>query len=234
MSLVSLASCVSLSPREYEKLPENIQFSPLAEEGRFVYSERELNKVDGENAVLVAGKSGKQKLSLKDEILSSGLEKRVWNFSVKSANSGDFGDSAENGFDVEVKFDVDSDDEEDKKYQIYPVSFDENYIEIPDRIDTDSVQIPYMVAKIHDKDGMCYKVFVTERSRFSPKNPKYIVLDTKQEFSVFLENSLVATFSGGGYKIYSEEKCGLLKKYAAVLNGIFRGVQRYEKGLYLF
>lgn len=234
MSLVSLASCVSLSPREYERLPENIQTSPLVEEGSFVYSEREFNNADAENTVLITGKSGRQKFSLKDEIFSSGLEKRAWNFSVKSAKSGNSGDSEENGFDVEVKFDVDSDDEEDKKYRISPVLFEENHIEIPDRIDTGSVQIPYMVAKIHDKDGICYKVFVTERSRFSPDNPKHIVLDTKQEFSVFLENSLVATFSGGGYKIYSEEKRGLLKKYAAVLNGIFRGVQRYEKGLYLF
>lgn len=234
MFLFSLASCVSISPREHERLPENIHTSPLVEEGRFVYSERETNQADGKNTVLITGKSGRQKFNLKDELFASGLEKRVWNFSVKSAESGNFGDSEENRFDVEVKFDVDSDDEEDKKYQISPVSFEGNHIEIPDRIDTDSVQIPYMVSKIHDENGMCYKVFVTERSRFSPKNSKYIVLDTKQEFSVFLENSLVATFSGGVYKIYSEEKRSLLKKYAAVLNGIFRGVQRYEKGLYLF
>lgn len=104
MSLVSLASCVSLSPREYEKLPENIQTSPLVEEGSFVYSEREFNNADTENTVLITGKSGRQKFSLKDEIFSSGLEKRAWNFSVKSAESGNSGDSEENRFDMDIKF----------------------------------------------------------------------------------------------------------------------------------
>lgn len=226
--LTFLTSCVSISPNEHETIPENIQTFPLVENGKFVYRESDFKKSNDENVILIIGKSGRQKFNLKDELFTSGVEKRVWNFSVNFANP------TEEDFDVEVNFDVDVKKEDDKKYQIAPVSFENNYIEIPDRIDTFDVEIPYMIANIHDKDGIIYKVFVVERTKFGPKNPKHIIFDSKQEFLIFLENNLIADFSSAEYNIYSEEHADDLKKYSAVLNGIFKGVQRYEKGLYLF
>lgn len=223
--LFNISSCLSISPREYENLPKDIHTFPLVEEGHFVYNEKDFKKMNNKNAVLITGKSSRQKFNLKDEIFTSGVEKRLWNCSIESENDN---------FSVEVKFDVNLKDDDDKKYQIEPVLFKNSYIEIPDRIDTNSIQIPYMLAKIYNENGTCYKIFIVERSKFGPENPKHIIFDSKQESSIFLENNLVATFSRDKYKIYSQEKSEELKIYAAVMNGIFKGVQKYDKGLYLF
>lgn len=223
--LFNISSCLSISPREYENLPKDIHTFPLVEEGHFVYNKKDFKKMNNKNTVLITGKSSRQKFNLKDEIFTSGVEKRLWNCSIESENDN---------FSVEIKFDVNLKNDDDKKYQIEPVLFKNSYIEIPDRIDTNSIQIPYMLAKIYNENGTCYKIFIVERSKFGPENPKHIIFDSKQEFCIFLENNLVATFSSDNYKIYSQENSEELKIYTAVMNGVFKGVQKYDKGLYLF
>lgn len=217
-------SCVSFVPNKQEKLPQDIQISSeIIEEGKFVYNKNKFRNEKFENTIFISGKLGKQKNNFKDRIFNSEVEKRSWKSQIQFNNEV---------FNIDVKFDVQANDEEYKKYEIELISFEENYIEIPDRIDTNDVEIPYMISRIHNEYGVCYKVFVVERARFCPKNSKYIVLDKNQEFSILLENTLVATFDSKRYKIYSKDNLVLLKKYVAILNSIFEGIQKYEKGFY--
>ncbi|MDE6774530.1 MAG: hypothetical protein K2J14_07895, partial [Treponemataceae bacterium] len=118
-----------------------------------------------------------------------------------------------------------------ERFDVAPVVFGENRLSFAGSITERDVSGPYLVADIHDAAGRRYTVFALERAAYRLKTPKHIVLDTKQEFSVLLGNRLVARFSAIQYHIYAGAPVELLETYVSVLNGVFRGLQKYENGV---
>ena len=227
LSLFS-ASCVLLSvaPRAYETLPENIQIGSLKTEGIFVYTEKDYAKNADKNPIFIQGKIKNPAFNIKDFLSVSEAKKKIWDYTIVSSG-GTVG--------IQCGFAVYTNKEgENIQFDISPISFNKNYLEFPDAVSKQDVPIPYMIAKFHDEKGRCYKVFAAAIGKYTHNSPKYLVMDTKQEFSVFFENNLAARFSGRAYKIYSETDPELLKEYVGVLNGVFRGIRKYEKGILLF
>ena len=216
-------SCVALQPIGYETPPEDIQIPPVETSGVFVYTERAYARRAQESPVLIRGTIENPAFSLKDAVQFSADRKKVWDFTVLSRGMSHA---------VRCDFTVRAAESgKNERFDVAPVVFGENRLSFAGSITERDVSVPYLVADIHDAAGRRYTVFALERAAYRLKTPKHIVLDPKQEFSVLLGNRLVARFSATQYHIYAGAPVELLETYVSVLNGVFRGLQKYENGI---
>lgn len=217
------AACIALQPIGYEMPPEDIQVPPVEKSGVFVYTERAYARCAQENPVLIRGAIENPAFSLKDAVLFSADRKKVWDFTVLSRGLS---------YAVRCDFTVHTGENgKNERFDVAPVVFGGNQLSFAGSITERDVSVPYLVADIHDEAGRRYTVFALERTAYRLKTPWHIVLDTKQEFSVLLGNRLVAHFSASQYHIYAGAPVELLETYVSVLNGVFRGLQKYENGI---
>ncbi len=218
---------LSLSAERHEKLPENIEVSSIKQEGNFLYREKDLAKTGTSASILTGGRYTRPKFSPKEFFTDTGYETKIWNGDILM-------DGERTYFSCGVRISSD----EDRTHFIPEVLFEENSILFPNSFSKlPDERLPYMIAKIHDAEGRLYKVFAAEREKSVSESTKHMVLSDRQEFLVFFENRLEASFSAKQYRIYSdesEENVELLKKYVAVLNCIFFGVRKNEKPSFLF
>ena len=219
-------SCVVLQPIGYEKPPEDIQIPPVERSGVFVYTERAYARRAQECPVLIRGTIENPAFSLKDALWVSADRKKVWDFTVLSRGIS---------YAVRCDFTVRATDSgKNERFDVAPVVFGEHQLSFAGFLTERDVSVPYLVADIHDAAGRRYTVFALERTAYRLKTPKHIVLDPKQEFSVLLGNRLVARFSATQYHISAGAPVELLETYVSVLNGVFRGLQKYENGILVF
>jgi len=130
---------LSVAPRAYETLPENIQIGSLKTEGIFVYTEKDYAKNAGKNPIFIQGKIKNPAFNIKDFLSVSDAKKKIWDCTIVSSG-GTVG--------IQCGFAVYTNKEgENVQFDISPISFNKNYLEFPDAVSKQDVPIPFTMKK---------------------------------------------------------------------------------------
>lgn len=219
--IINVSSCVLIpvNQSDNKSLLQEYKTDEIVSSGIFYYDKCDcLDK----NSILITGKVSRViEKSTFTAFFSEEYEKRNWTFCIQRNNSK---------LNKKAVLTITKNSSEYDEYSVDRIDTSNGFIEFPYKITYKNQDTPFEILRIFDGDF--YSVIITNEKKRN--NIHHIVKDMNQIYYIVDKDLVLASFTGKDYQIYSEEKKENLIEYIAIINGVFAGIRKYEKGFYLF